>query len=113
MHEYSIVQSLIDLVEKSVAEHGAVVVQRLHLRLGELSGVERPLLETAYEAFRERSVCREATLEIHPVPARWACPRCNGAIAPGNLLRCPRCALPARLAEGDEIVLERIEMEVS
>jgi Zn finger protein HypA/HybF involved in hydrogenase expression len=28
-------------------------------------------------------------------------------------LRCPDCAVPARLAAGDEIVLDRIEMEVS
>ena len=113
MHEYSIVQSLLELVERSVAEHEAVAVHRLHLRLGELSGVERPLLETAYETFRERTVCCDADLEIHAVPARWSCPRCDGGIAPGTPLRCPRCAVPARLAEGDEIVLERIEMEVA
>jgi hydrogenase nickel incorporation protein HypA/HybF len=113
MHEYSIVQSLVGLVERSAAEHGAVAVRRLHLRLGELSGVERPLLETAYETFRERTVCRDAELEIHPVPARWACPRCERAVGSGGSLRCSRCRLPARLAQGDEIVLQRIEMEVA
>jgi Zn finger protein HypA/HybF involved in hydrogenase expression len=28
------------------------------------------------------------------------------------MLQCPRCGVPARLAQGDEIVLDRIEMEV-
>jgi hypothetical protein len=28
------------------------------------------------------------------------------------MLRCCRCDVPARLTEGDEIVLDRIEMEV-
>jgi Zn finger protein HypA/HybF involved in hydrogenase expression len=31
----------------------------------------------------------------------------------GERLRCPDCGLPAALRAGDEIVLERIEMEVS
>ena len=34
------------------------------------------------------------------------------AIRHGNVLRCPDCARPARLTEGDEIVLDRIELEV-
>jgi Zn finger protein HypA/HybF involved in hydrogenase expression len=33
-------------------------------------------------------------------------------VAPGAALSCPECAAPARLAAGDEIVLDRIEMEV-
>ena len=33
-------------------------------------------------------------------------------ITPGRLLRCDICDRPARLAEGDEIMLDRIEMEV-
>ena len=28
-------------------------------------------------------------------------------------LTCPKCGSPARLLEGDEIVLDRIEMEVA
>jgi hypothetical protein len=34
-------------------------------------------------------------------------------LARGEILRCPSCRLPARLASGDEILLEQIEMEVS
>jgi hypothetical protein len=34
------------------------------------------------------------------------------SIPAGGPLRCRRCGVPARLAEGDEIMLDRIEMEV-
>jgi hydrogenase nickel incorporation protein HypA/HybF len=112
MHEYSIVAALITQVEGIARQHGASAVHRLHLQLGELSGVETELLATAYRTFRERSVCQAASLEIHPVAARWSCPRCDHAFAKGQVLRCPRCDLPARLAEGDEIILERIELEI-
>jgi hydrogenase nickel incorporation protein HypA/HybF len=113
MHEYSIVQALLEQVERHAAAYRASHVHRLHLRVGALSGVEIPLLASAYEVFRERSICARAELEIHPVVARWECPRCERVLAAGERLRCPDCDLPAALRAGDEIVLERIEMEVT
>jgi Zn finger protein HypA/HybF involved in hydrogenase expression len=46
------------------------------------------------------------------VGVRWECPRCAAAPAEGQPLRCPRCGGRVQLAAGDEIVLDRIEMEV-
>lgn len=112
MHEYSIVQALIERVDTEVRARGATGVHRLTVRIGELSGVEAELLSTAYDTFRERTVCERAELDLEIVPARWACPDCGGAIARGAVLTCPSCAMPARLVQGDEIRLDRIEMEV-
>lgn len=113
MHEYSIVQALLAQVERHAAAHRATAVHRLHVRVGALAGVEIPLLASAYEAFRERSACAGAELEIHRVEACWSCPGCERTFAVGERLRCPDCDLPAGLRSGDEIVLERIEMEVA
>jgi hydrogenase nickel incorporation protein HypA/HybF len=113
MHEYSIVQALIEQVGRHAREHGASRVHRLHVSIGELSGVEVPLLTEAYTAFRERTVCDGAGLDVRPVAALWACPGCGGSFRRGEILRCSECALPARLVQGDEIILDRIEMEVT
>ncbi len=112
MHEYSIVQALLERVEAEAARRGAEFVHRLHVRIGEASGVEVELLRTAYGVFRERTLCENAPLSIALVPARWECPRCLAEIPRGGALRCRDCTVPARLAAGDEIVLDRIEMEV-
>ncbi len=112
MHEYSIVQSLLDRVEKEAAAHGATAVHRLRLQIGEMSGVETALLRSAYETFTDRSICAQAELEIIPVAVKWGCPSCDTELMPGAALRCGVCEGPARLIAGDEIVLERIEMEV-
>jgi hydrogenase nickel incorporation protein HypA/HybF len=112
VHEYSIVASLIDRVQHEAAMHGADRVHRLHVKIGEQSGVEIDLLRTAFETFRERSVCDGAELAIEAVPAVWACPACGRPIERGAVLRCPTCERPARMTSGDEIVLARIEMEV-
>jgi hydrogenase nickel incorporation protein HypA/HybF len=102
---------LIREAERQAALHGAIRVHRLHVQVGALSGVEIPLLERAFETFRERSGCAGAALEVEAVPARWHCPRCAQDLAPGARLRCGRCGGPADLASGDEIVLARIELE--
>ena len=112
MHEYSLVQSLLDRVEREAAAHGATAVHRLWLKIGEMSGVEIDLLRSAYETFSDRSICADSALEIVPVPVRWGCPACGGELPAGSALRCAECGGPARLIAGDEIVLERIEMEV-
>lgn len=111
MHEYSIVASLIDRVEREAAVHRAERVHRLHLKIGELSGVELDLLKTAFDTFRERTICEGAELEIDAVAPTWACPSCERTLERGAILQCEQCKRPARMVQGDEIILERIEME--
>jgi hydrogenase nickel incorporation protein HypA/HybF len=113
MHEYSIVGALIGRVEAEARSRGATSIQRIQVALGELSGVDPDLLATAYETFRAGTLCAGADLDLHTVPARWACPSCGGTVPRGAALRCPSFEIPDRLAAGDEILLERIEMEVT
>jgi hydrogenase nickel incorporation protein HypA/HybF len=112
MHEYSVVQALIDRVEAEARARGAHMVHRLSVRVGELSGLDVELFETAYATFRDRTLCANAELCVTVVPVRWQCDRCGDEPAPAQTLRCPQCGGPVRLATGDEIVLDRIEMEV-
>jgi hydrogenase nickel incorporation protein HypA/HybF len=112
VHEYSIVQALVERVAREAHARQATAVHRLTIRIGELSGVEVELLSTAYATFRERTICAHAALDVQTVPARWACSRCGDAIGRGEVLQCAACGAPARLVEGHEIMLDRIEMEV-
>lgn len=112
MHEYSIIQSLVARVEAEVRARGASGACRVELDIGELAGVEVPLLVTAYDTFRPRTLLAGADLAVRLVPARWRCSACARDLAGGGWLRCTTCGAPARLVEGDEIVLRRIEMEV-
>lgn len=113
MHEYSIVEALLERVEEEVAAQGGGVVKKLHVTLGENSGVDPTLLATAFRTFGERSSCQNAELFLRESPARWRCTRCGVDIAPGGVLRCKTCQKPAELISGDEILLERIELEVA
>jgi Zn finger protein HypA/HybF involved in hydrogenase expression len=100
MHEYSLVQALLERVE------------RIAVRIGDLAGVERDLFATAFRTFTVRTICEGAELEIVPVAAEWKCPRCERPIDRGAVLRCSNCDVPASLAAGGDLVLDRIQMEV-
>lgn len=113
MHEYAIVRALLDRVEKEAQAHQATRVHRVRVRLGEVAGVDGELLATAFRTYSEAAGCGAAELEVVPVPAHWACGGCGREVSPGEVLRCRVCGRPARLIEGDEILLDRIEMEVA
>jgi hydrogenase nickel incorporation protein HypA/HybF len=112
MHEYSIVQAMFDQIEAQARERRAIAVKRVCVRIGASAGVDVPLLKTAYDTFRVRTICEDAPLDVDEVPSRWACPAGHGDVAPGRRLTCESCGRPARMVSGDEIVLERLELEV-
>jgi hypothetical protein len=41
------------------------------------------LFTTAFEDFRDGTLCERATLTIDRIPARWECSRCGGEVARG------------------------------
>jgi hydrogenase nickel incorporation protein HypA/HybF len=112
MHEYSIVQALYDTVVSQAVARGAATVQDVHVRIGELSGVDPDLLETAWRTFQVHTICEGATMAVEIVPPRWECVRCGQPGLRTGIRRCAACDAALRLVEGDEIVLDRIVMEV-
>jgi hydrogenase nickel incorporation protein HypA/HybF len=113
MHEYSIVLSLLDQVADEAVRHQAQAVRSVRVRVGELSGVEPELIRSAFEIARAGTVCEAAELDLVVVEARWACPRCGKDLEQPSALVCPACGVPARLASGDDLILERLQLEVA
>ena len=112
MHEYSIVQALYDSVMSHARAQGAKSVDQVRVRIGEMSGVDVGLLDTAWRTFRVQTPCASADMRVEVVPASWECPLCGTSAARSGMLRCASCDGPLRLARGDEIVLDQIVMEV-
>ena len=112
MHEYSIVQALYDQVMVHARTQGVGIVQEVRVRIGEMSGVDVGLLDTAWRLFRVRTPCEGAAMRVETVSPRWECPVCATTAGPSRALRCDGCGGPLRLAAGDEIVLDQIVLEV-
>jgi hydrogenase nickel incorporation protein HypA/HybF len=111
VHEYSLVRAMVDRVEQEARSRNATGISRLAVRIGAMSGVEPELFASAFTLCRE-GILAEAVLDIRRSEAVWACPKCAAVIPAGAVLRCGACDVPGRLASGDEIMLEQIEMEV-
>jgi hydrogenase nickel incorporation protein HypA/HybF len=112
VHEFSVVQALLDQVAHHALARRATAVRGITVRLGQLSGVEPDLLATAFEVAREGTLASAAELVIERVPARWQCPRCESAIPEGNALVCSPCRASAVLVTGEELELSSLELEI-
>ncbi len=112
MHEYSLVQALLQRVEEEARLREATAVHRVTVRIGPLAGVERELFATAFDVCRPGTLCGAAELVIAEDEVEWRCGACGAAIPAGSVLTCPSCDWPARLVGGDALTLERIELEV-
>jgi Zn finger protein HypA/HybF involved in hydrogenase expression len=107
MHEYSIVQALYDSVIAQTAARGAVAVHSLHVRIGELSGVDAGLLDTAWRTFRVHTIARRPRWRSTG-PGPLGCR--GGAGVRARAPAVPACAVGSR--RGRRNPLDRIVMEV-
>jgi hydrogenase nickel incorporation protein HypA/HybF len=113
MHEFSIIDSLLQLADEHARKNNAKKVTKLEVKIGILSGVEPELLKTAFETFKEGTICENAEfiMKIQPVVVRcrdcgkeselkkdeYRCPECNS----GNL----------EIIDGEDMYLMSLELE--
>ncbi len=112
MHELSLIQALFDEVERVVAPHEGATIRAIHVRVGELAGVETELFRSAYDVCRVAGPLAAAELSLTVEPAVWRCSSCESEIARGSVLACDRCGGTPHLAQGGDIFLDRVEAEV-
>ncbi|PTB83753.1 hydrogenase maturation nickel metallochaperone HypA, partial [Sulfurovum lithotrophicum] len=60
MHEYSVVQALLNQCEEVAAQNDATKVTKVITKIGVMSGIETHLLQTAFDTFKEGTICAEA-----------------------------------------------------
>lgn len=113
MHEYSIVQSLLDMCEEHAKTNDASKVTKVSVKIGKLSGVEPHLLETAFNTFKEKTLCEEAEFDMHIQPVVVDCKNCFvRSELPENHFKCPECgSTEVTIVDGEEMFLMSLEME--
>jgi hydrogenase nickel incorporation protein HypA/HybF len=113
MHEYSIVDSLLQLAEEHAIKNNATKVTKLEIKIGVLSGVEPDLLKTAFDTFKEGTMCENAEfiMKIQPVVVR--CKKCGfeGELKKDEYL-CPHCKSgELEIIDGEDMYLMSMELE--
>ena len=113
MHEVSLMKNLLRTVEDVAVREGGAPVHVIHLRIGELSGVNTDALSFAFEVLSKGTLAEKSRLEFERVPLRARCGDCGAEFHPDEFVfRCKKCGSPeidvlcGREMEVDYILLD-------
>jgi hydrogenase nickel incorporation protein HypA/HybF len=112
MHEVSLMQDTLVLACQHAKQAGGTQIHRLHMRIGELSGVVSDALEFAFDVVARGTMAEGAALSIERVPLRCYCESCRREFEPADYCcECPDCRLPsADIRAGREMELTSLEV---
>lgn len=112
MHEYSIVQSLLESCEEHARQNESTNVTKVIVKIGVLSGVEPDLLQTAFDTFKEKTVCENAEFIINRQKVVIACLSCDEeSTLEKNEFACPKCnSTQVKVIDGEDMYLMSLEM---
>lgn len=92
MHEMSLAEGILQLVEDTARRENAQVVREVVLEIGQLAQVEVEALRFCFDVVTRDSVAHGAALSIVSVPGTAWCLPCAQTVAlPEPLGACPLC----------------------
>jgi hydrogenase nickel incorporation protein HypA/HybF len=114
MHEVSLIQSLISIVEEHSVTHGFKRVNSMKLSFGRMNHIEPKALELAFKIQSEGTVASGATLEFEILPVVVHCFSCNGEheVDRFEFTECPVCGKDEVQVVGGTEDLKLLEMDV-
>ena len=112
MHEMSLAEGMLQIVEETARKNGAAKVTCVWLELGALSHVEAEALRFCFDAVARGGVAEGARLEIVTTSGRAWCMPCGDTVELARLGdACPRCGgYQLQVTQGEEMRLKDIEI---
>lgn len=113
MHEYSVVQALLNQCEEVVAQNGATKVMKVITKIGVMSGIETHLLELAFNTFKEGTICDNAEFIINLQKLKLECKECGNIFEVDEVRYfCVECeSLRVKVLDGEDMYLMSLEMK--
>ena len=113
MHEYSIAQSIMQIVLAEAEKAKARKVVKVSLKIGDLTGIFPDSISFCLELLSKGTIAESATLTIENVPVRGYCPHCDkDFLIEDNQYFCQHCKNPTiELTSGRELQIDHLEVE--
>jgi len=113
MHEISLCQSVLKIIEQQAAQQHYSRVKTVFLEIGQLAAVEPEALRFGFDVVMKDSIAAGAKLEIIHVPAQAWCPHCQQQVAVQQRFdACPDCGASAlQISVGEELRVKELEVE--
>lgn len=112
MHELSLAESMVQLIEQTQQREGFRQVRVVHLDVGELACVEPRALEFAFASASMGTCAQGARLALRLVPGEGVCPGCGTQAAMLTLYECcPACqAHPLTAVAGTQMQVRDLDV---
>lgn len=114
MHEMSLTEGVVRILEEQAAQHGFAKVKTVWLEIGELSSVDPESMAFCFDAVTKGSAVADgARLEIVRIPGQAFCLGCGESVAVANRFDpCPKCGgFGLRVTQGEEMRIKELEVE--
>lgn len=113
MHEMSLCESILDVIEQQAREQRFTKVKTVRLEIGALSSVEPEAMRFCFDAVMRGSLADRARLEIIDIEGRAWCRQCgHHVVIRQRYDACPACGgLPLRVDSGEEMRIKELEVE--
>jgi len=113
MHEMSICEGIVQVLEQSAAVQGFERVKSVWLEIGRFAGVERSALEFSFDVVTRGTLAESATLNIIDIPAdAWCMPCAEPVDVMERFDPCPKCGShQLQISGGEELRIKELEVE--
>jgi len=113
MHEMSLCEGVVQLIEEQAAVQQFTRVNTVWLEIGALAGVETEAMRFSFDAVAKGTLVDGARLEIIDIAGRAICPACTRTVnISARFDDCPACGhYPLELIAGDEMRIKELEVQ--
>jgi len=112
MHEISICEGILKIIEDQAAEQNYTAVEKVWLEIGALAGVELEALRFGFGVVTKGSVAEKAALEIIQIDGTAWCMPCEKSVTVAERFdSCPNCgSYQLQITSGDEMRIKELEV---
>jgi hydrogenase nickel incorporation protein HypA/HybF len=113
MHELSIMEEMLAIALAYAHQEQSCEIQRIHMRVGVLSGVVPEALQFAFEAIAPGTIAERGELVIERISVRCYCAACTLVFEPLEAwsYECPQChRYTVDIRQGQELELVSLEV---
>ena len=112
MHEMSLAEGVLQLIEDAAREQEFTKVTTVWLEIGQLSGVEVEAMKFCFDAVTRDSVADGARLEIISLPGTGWCMACSVTVPMAEVFgECPKCGgHQMQVTGGTEMRVKELEV---
>jgi len=112
MHEISLLENFLEILQCSAREQGFTRVVKVSLEIGQLSCVSEDALQFGFAAVMQGTLAEHAVLEIHHVEGIGECQQCRQQVELQTLHDpCPACgSFQIAVLQGQEMKIRELQV---